>query len=73
MNIEELQAIVAVSELGSQSAAARALNLSRTTLRRRLQALEARTGLALAHFDGHSVTLSPAARPIVRHARRVLA
>lgn len=72
MNLEELQALVAIDESGSQAAAARDLNLSRATLRRRLAQLEQRIGVPLARSGPRSVELTAEARGIARLARRVV-
>lgn len=47
VDLEELRAFIAVADTGSLLAAAGSLRLSRTTLRRRVEALEARVGTAL--------------------------
>jgi DNA-binding transcriptional LysR family regulator len=49
MQLEEIEAMAAVADAGSFKAAASQLGISRTTLRRRVRSLEARTGVPL--FD----------------------
>jgi DNA-binding transcriptional LysR family regulator len=66
MSFEELRAFLAVVEQGSFFAAATALGVSRTTLRRQVDALEARTGVALLQRDRKGVVLTDAGRRLVR-------
>lgn len=42
MDINELRSLIALADHGSLNAAARALDVDRTTVRRRLDAIEAR-------------------------------
>lgn len=61
--LEELRAFLAVAKHGTLRGAATATNTARTTLRRRLQALEAEVGLALLRDDGGgSLELTEAGR-----------
>ncbi len=72
MNLEELQVLVALDATGSQAAAARRLGLSRATLRRRLEQLEARVGVPLVRVGQSGAELTEAAKVLATQARRVL-
>ena len=65
----DIRYLVAVADLGSTLAAARALRVNQTTVARRLAALEAATGLIL--FDRHQAgyRLTPAAIALIGQAR----
>lgn len=60
MDLEELRAFLAVVEAGSFLAAADALGVSRTTLRRRVDALEARAGVSLVESGPQGVQVTEA-------------
>lgn len=68
----ELQALVAVVDAGSLSAGARALDIPRATLSRRLARLEERLGVRLLHRNTRSLRMSPAGTELYRHARGIL-
>lgn len=68
----ELQALVAVVDAGSLSAGARALDIPRATLSRRLSRLEERLGVRLLHRNTRSLRMSPAGSELYRHARGIL-
>lgn len=73
MNLEELQVLVTLADVGSQAAAARTLGLPRATLRRRMQQLEERLGVALVSAGPGGVELTEVALQVAEQARRVLA
>lgn len=73
MNLEELQVLVTLADVGSQAAAARTLGLPRATLRRRMQQLEERLGVALVSAGPSGVELTEVALQVAEQARRVLA
>lgn len=58
MDLDELRSFIAVVDSGSFSAAAKSLNFARTTLRKQISELEARSGVQLLKdaADGASVT-----------------
>ena len=62
----ELQALVAVVDAGSLSAGARALDIPRATLSRRLARLEERLGVRLLHRNTRSLRMSPAGTELYR-------
>lgn len=72
MNLDELRAFVAVVETGSIVAAARSLNFARATLRRRLDELEARAGVALLHRTAQGVTPTEAGAVLATRGRGIL-
>ncbi len=72
MDLEELRAFVAVAETGSSSAAADALGVSRTTLRRKIDALEARAGVALLEATPRGIVLTDAGRARAEQGRRMI-
>ena len=69
MDLEELRAFLHVVESGSFLAAADALQVSRTTLRRRVGALEARAGVPLLESTQQGVILTDAGRVLARRGR----
>lgn len=60
MDLEELRAFLAVAETGSLLGAATSLSVSRTTLRRRVEGLEARAGVPLLDRTQRGVVLTAA-------------
>lgn len=72
MDLEELRAFLAVVDTGSFLAAATSLGLSRTTLRRRVDALEARAGVTLLSRTPRGVVPSTAGELLARRGRLVL-
>jgi DNA-binding transcriptional LysR family regulator len=72
MDIEELRALLAVAETGSVLAASERLRMTRTTLRRRLESLEARVGAALVTRGHAGAELTPAGEEAAQHARVIL-
>jgi len=69
MDLEELRAFLHVVESGSFLAAAEALSVSRTTLRRRVDSLEARAGVPLLESTQQGVLLTDAGRVLARRGR----
>lgn len=79
MDLEELRAFLAVADTGSFAAAADRLGSPRATLRRRLDALEARTGVPLlvrgpqgATMTAHGRALAQGAAPILEEAAALI-
>lgn len=72
MNLEDVRAFVAVAESGSLVAAARALGLPRSTLRRRVDELEAMVGTPLLLRTPSGVVATEAGRVLLRGARALL-
>lgn len=71
MDIAELRAFIAVAEAGTYFGAAKALGLSRTTLRRQVASLEARAGLPLLEATRRGV-VPTAAGQVLAHQGRVM-
>ncbi|RJS22623.1 LysR family transcriptional regulator [Corallococcus sp. H22C18031201] len=69
MDLEELRAFLDVAETGSFLAAADALGVSRTTLRRRVEALEARAGVPLLKSTSQGIVLTEAGGVLARRGR----
>jgi len=74
LGLRELQAVLAVAELGSFRRAAAALGYTQSTLSRQVSALEAALGQPLFHRPGGraAVRLTPAGEAVCRRARRAL-
>lgn len=72
MDSEELQVLVAVARAGSFHAAALSLGLPRSTLRRRIERLEARFGATLVDATKRGATLTAAGHRVLRHGQAVL-
>ena len=68
MHLDELRALVAIAESGSLLAAARSLKVSRGAVRRRLDALEERLGVALFVRQPPDCTLTEAAQVLLERA-----
>ncbi|MCE9576497.1 MAG: LysR family transcriptional regulator [Deltaproteobacteria bacterium] len=73
MDLEELRAFVTVADTGSFFAAADALGVSRTTLRRRVGALEARAGVALVESTRQGAVLTEAGQALAARGRDLIA
>lgn len=69
MDLEELRAFLHVVESGSFLAAADKLQVSRTTLRRRVDSLVARAGVPLLESTQQGVVLTDAGRVLARRGR----
>ncbi|NTX10894.1 LysR family transcriptional regulator [Myxococcus sp. CA056] len=72
MDLEELRAFVGVAETGSFLAAADSLAVSRTTLRRRVEALEARAGVPLLKSTRTGIVLTEAGEMLARRGRLMM-
>jgi DNA-binding transcriptional LysR family regulator len=72
MDLEELRAFLSVVEAGSFLAAAEALGVSRTTLRRRVGALEARAGVPLIESTQQGALLTEAGRVLAGQGQRIV-
>lgn len=72
-SLTRLKHIVAVARTGSFSIAAEEANISQPALSRSIQAFEEEYGLRLFDRGKGGVTLTPAGRLAVEHARRLLA
>ena len=73
MDLEELRGFLAVVETGSMLGAATNLGIPRGTLRRRVDALEARAGVPLLERSAKGVTATEAGRLLAERGRRLLA
>jgi DNA-binding transcriptional LysR family regulator len=69
MDLEELRAFLDVVETGSFLAAAKSLGVSRTTLRRRVEALEARAGVPLLKSTPQGILLTEAGEVLAQRGR----
>lgn len=72
-DLDELRAFLAIVEQGSAKAAADSLGIPRSTLRRRIDALEQRVGASLLWADSRGTRLSPKGRLMVEEAEAMLA
>lgn len=69
MDLEELRAFLDVVNTGSYLAAADTLGVSRTTLRRRVEALEARAGVPLLKSTRQGIILTEAGEVLAQRGR----
>jgi DNA-binding transcriptional LysR family regulator len=69
MDLEELRAFLQVVESGSFLAAADRLQVSRTTLRRRVGSLESRAGVSLLESTQQGIVLTDAGQMLARRGR----
>ena len=72
MDLQELRAFISVVDAGSFLGAARALGVSRTTLRRQVASLEARAGVPLLESQRHGVVPTEAGQILVRQGRSMM-
>uniref|UniRef100_B8HL43 Transcriptional regulator, LysR family n=1 Tax=Cyanothece sp. (strain PCC 7425 / ATCC 29141) TaxID=395961 RepID=B8HL43_CYAP4 len=72
MKLSQLQALVAVAELGNFSEAALQLDLSQPTISHAIATLEEELGVSLCSRGRHGAVLTPAGERIVLHARQAL-
>jgi DNA-binding transcriptional LysR family regulator len=72
MDLEELRAFITVADTGSLLAAAASLRTSRTTLRRRVEALEARVGTALLVRTHRGIVPTGAGEVLLRRGRSMV-
>ncbi|MCX4240451.1 LysR family transcriptional regulator [Paraliomyxa miuraensis] len=73
MDLEELRGFLAVVESGSLLGAATRLGIPRGTLRRRIDALEARAGVPLLERNASGVTPTEAGRLLAQRGRQLVA
>ncbi len=72
MDLEEIRGFLAIAETGSFLGAATNLGVPRGTLRRRIDALEARAGMALLERSARGVVVTEAGAKLVERGRRLL-
>jgi DNA-binding transcriptional LysR family regulator len=72
LNLDQLRTLVAIADLGTFSAAARALNLAQPTVSLHVSELESRLSAQLVLRGGRRVTPTPAGTVLVERARRLL-
>ena len=72
MNVDLLEALVAVAEEGGYARAARVLNLSQPAVYQRIQRLEATVGTPVVQKEGRRIRLTPRGQVIYFHARQVM-
>ena len=73
MNLQQLRYVVAVSDFGSVSAAARSLQVTQPVVTRSLRAFEAEHSLAVSCRSGRCLVPTDAGRAVVEAARQALA
>lgn len=73
LNLDQLQALIDVVELGSFSAAARRLNLTQPAVSLQIRELEKRVGVQLIERLGRRAFATAAGRELIDHARRMKA
>jgi DNA-binding transcriptional LysR family regulator len=71
LNLDQLQALVEVVELGSISAAAKRLNLTQPAVSLQIRELESRLGMPLLRRVGRQATPTSAGRELADHARDI--
>ena len=71
-DLADLRAFARIADLGSLSAAARALGMPKSSASRSLARLEAAAGAALMERSTRHLRLTDAGRLLQRHARRIL-
>lgn len=72
LNLDQLRTLVAITDLGTFSAAARALHLAQPTVSLHVSELESRLGASLVVRGGKNVHPSAAGALLVERARRLL-
>jgi DNA-binding transcriptional LysR family regulator len=73
LNLDQLQTLVAIADLGTLAAAARALHLAPPTVSLHISELEARLGATLLHRGRRQASLTPAGEALVQGGRLLLA
>ena len=71
LNLDQLQALVEVVELGSISAAAKRLNLTQPAVSLQIRELEGRLGMPLLRREGRQATPTSAGRELADHAKDI--
>lgn len=72
INLDQLQTLIAIADLGSFSAAAQALHLAQPTVSLHVTELEARLGVPLMLRAGRPVRPTPAGAELIERSRRLL-
>lgn len=72
LNLDQLRTLVSIADLGSFSAAARALHLAQPTVSLHISELESRLGAPLVVRASRRVTPTPAGAALVERGRRLL-
>lgn len=72
MDLEELRAFLDVVEAGSLLSAAEVRGVSRTTLKRRIEGLEARAGVALLETTSRGIVVTEAGQILARRGRGMM-
>ncbi|MDO8756355.1 MAG: LysR family transcriptional regulator, partial [Polaromonas sp.] len=72
LNLDQLRTLVAITDLGTFSAAARALHLAQPTVSLHISELESRLGATLVLRGGRKVEPTAAGVVLVERARRLL-
>ncbi len=72
LNLDQLQTLIAIGDLGTLAAAAQALHLSAPTVSLHVSELESRLGVTLVHRGRHQTRLTPAGTQLVSSGRRLL-
>lgn len=72
LNLDQLQTLIAIADLGTLAAAAQALHLSAPTVSLHVSELESRLGVTLMHRSRHQTRLTPAGSQLVSSGRRLL-
>lgn len=72
LNLDQIQTLIAIADLGTLAAAARALHLSPPTVSLHISELESRLGATLLHRGRRQATLTPAGEALVLGGRRLL-
>lgn len=72
LNLDQLQTLIAIADLGTLAAAAQALHLSAPTVSLHVSELESRLGVALLHRGRHQTRLTSAGAQLVASGRRLL-
>ena len=72
MNVQQLRYLIAVSDLGSVSAAARSLGVTQPVVSRSIHAFETEQGVTVFALSGTRLVVTEAAREIVTAARNAL-
>jgi DNA-binding transcriptional LysR family regulator len=73
LNLDQVQTLVAIADLGTLAAAARALHLAPPTVSLHISELESRLGATLLHRGRRQASLTPAGEALVQGGRLLLA
>ena len=72
LNLDQLQTLIAIADLGTFAAAARSLHLAPPTISLQIAELEARLGAPLLERGNRGTRLTPAGAALVANGRRLL-